>query len=83
MKIETLSGKSIVHLVPLYLPNGLYKGVHGMKKEDIVTKEGIDASFMSWLWNKDRQKYTLIMLGHLELITEQLVREFVDAGSEE
>lgn len=50
-----------------------------MTREDIVTEEGIDARFMSWLWNKDRQKYTLITLGHLELITEQLVREFVDA----
>lgn len=54
-----------------------------MTVEDIVTEEGIDANFMSWLWNKDRQKYTLIMLGHLELITEQLVKEFVDAESEE
>lgn len=52
-----------------------------MTREDIVTEEGIDARFMSWLWNKDRQKYTLITLGHLELITEQLVREFVDAES--
>lgn len=54
-----------------------------MTKNDIVTSEGIDADFMHWLWNKDREKYTLIMLGHLELITEQLVREFVDAESED
>ena len=54
-----------------------------MTREDIVTEEGIDAHFMSWLWNKDRQKYTLIMLGHLELITEQLVREFVERGKSE
>ena len=47
-----------------------------MTVEDIVTKEGIDASFMSWLWNKDRQKYTLIMFGHLELITDDLVEEY-------
>ena len=50
-----------------------------MTVEDIVTEEGIDADFMSWLWNKDQQKYTLIMLGHLELITEQLVSEFVES----
>ena len=47
-----------------------------MTKNDIVTSEGIDADFMSWLWNKDRQRYTLIMLGHLELITDDLVKEY-------
>ena len=48
-----------------------------MTREDIVTKDGIDASFMSWLWNKDRQKYTLIMFGHLELITDELINEYI------
>ena len=54
-----------------------------MTREDIVTEKGIDVHFMSWLWNKDRHTYTLIILGHLELITEQLVREFIDAESED
>lgn len=50
-----------------------------MKPDDIISKEGIDAEFMSWLWNKDRGKYTLIMFGHLELITDDLVREFEES----
>ena len=29
-----------------------------MTREDIVTEEGIDACFMSWLWNHARQQYS-------------------------
>lgn len=50
-----------------------------MRVDDVLTEEGIDAEFMSWLWNKDRQKYTLIMFGHLELITDDLVKEFEES----
>ena len=51
----------------------------GMTIDDIVTKDGIDKKFMSWLWNKDRQKYTLILFGHLELITDDLVKEYTES----
>ena len=51
----------------------------GMTIDDIVTKDGIDKKFMSWLWNKDRQKYTLILLGHIELITNDLVKEYIES----
>ena len=47
-----------------------------MSRADIVTKDGIDAEFMSWLWDKDRQTYTLIMFGHMELITDELIKEY-------
>ena len=50
-----------------------------MTIDDIVTKNGIDKKFMSWLWNKDRQKYTLILFGHIELITNDLIKEFVES----
>ena len=50
-----------------------------MTIDDIVTKDGIDKKFMSWLWNKDRQKYTLILFGHIELITNDLIKEFVES----
>lgn len=50
-----------------------------MRVDDIVTTEGIDARFMSWLWNRDREKYTLIMFGHLELITDDLVKDFAES----
>ena len=49
---------------------------------EIVTKEGIDADFMNWLWNVDRQTYALILLGHIELITEELVEKYNKAESE-
>ena len=47
-----------------------------MTMNDIITPQGIDKGFMDWLWNKDRQTFTLIMFGHLELITEELVKEY-------
>ena len=53
-----------------------------MTREEIVTKEGIDADFMHWLWNTDRQTYALILLGHIELITEKLVGNYNKAESE-
>lgn len=43
---------------------------------DIVTKDGIDADFMHWLWNIDRKTYTLILLGHIELITDDLIEQY-------
>ena len=48
-----------------------------MTKNNIITSEGIDADFMSWLWNKDRETYTFIMFGHLELITDELISEYI------
>lgn len=51
----------------------------GMTIDDIVTKDGIDKKFMSWLWNKDRQKYTYILFGHIELITNDLIKKFVES----
>ena len=50
-----------------------------MTIDDIVTKDGIDEKFMSWLWNKERQKYTYILFGHLELITNDLVKEYIES----
>ena len=47
-----------------------------MTRADVLTKEGIDAEFMHWLWYADRRAYTLIILGHTELITDKLVQEF-------
>jgi hypothetical protein len=56
----------------------------GMTIDDIVTKDGIDKNFMRWLWNKDRQKYTLILFfGHIELITNDLIKEFVESEVED
>ena len=49
---------------------------------EILTKEGIEEDFMSWLWNTDRPIYTLILLGHTELITEELVEKYNKAESE-
>ena len=53
-----------------------------MSIDDIVTKDGIDKKFMNWLWNKDRQKYTYILFGHLELITDDLVKEYIESGAD-
>lgn len=50
-----------------------------MTIDDIVTKDGINKKFMDWLWNKDRQKYTLILFGHIELITDDLIKKFVES----
>lgn len=47
-----------------------------MNINDIVTKDGIDTNFMSWLWKEDRQTYTLIMFGHIELITQELIDKY-------
>ena len=33
-------------------------------------------NFMRWLWNNDRESYTLIMLGHTELITKELMDKY-------
>ena len=52
--------------------------IMGMTIDDIVTKDSIDKKFMSWLWNTDRQKYTYILFGHLELITDDLIKEFME-----
>ena len=49
---------------------------------DIVTKDGIDADFMHWLWDKDRKTYTLILFGHIELITDDLIEQYAKAESE-
>jgi hypothetical protein len=54
-----------------------------MTIDDIVTKDGIDKNFMRWLWNKDRQKYTLILFGHIELITNDLIKKFVESEVED
>lgn len=32
--------------------------------------------FRKFMWEKHRDTYTLILLGHLELITDELVKEF-------
>ena len=50
-----------------------------MTIDDIVTKDGIDEKFMNWLWKKDRQKYTLIVLGRIELITNDLIKKFAES----
>lgn len=55
----------------------------GMTIDNIVTKDGIDKKFMSWLWNTDRQKHTLILFGHIELITNDLIKEFVESEVED
>ena len=55
----------------------------GMTINDVLTSDGIDKNFMRWLWNKDRQKYALIVLGHIELITNDLIKEFVESEVEE
>jgi hypothetical protein len=44
--------------------------------DDILTKDGIDTDFMSWLWKENRQTYTLIMFGHIELITQDLINKW-------
>ena len=32
---------------------------------------------MSWLWNKgDKKTYTLVALGHLECLTDEIIAEF-------
>jgi len=54
-----------------------------MTIDDIVTKDGIDKEFMSWLWNKDRKKHTYILFGHIELITNDLIKEFVESEVED
>jgi hypothetical protein len=54
-----------------------------MTIDDVVTKDGIDEKFMSWLWDKNRQKYALIVLGHIELITNDLIKEFVESEVED
>ena len=50
-----------------------------MTINDVLTSDGIDKNFMRWLWNKDRQKLTLILFGHIELITNDLIKEFVES----
>lgn len=47
-----------------------------MTKDDIVTKDVIDTDFMRWLWKEDRQTYALIMFGHIELITQELIDKY-------
>ena len=47
-----------------------------MKINDIVTKDGINADFVHWLWGKDRETYALILFGHIELITDDLIKEY-------
>lgn len=32
--------------------------------------------FRKFMWEKHRDIYTLILLGHMELITDELVKEF-------
>lgn len=39
----------------------------------------IDKNFMSWLWETDRRTYTLILFGHVELITDELVRKYEES----
>ena len=50
--------------------------------EDIRTAEGMK-SFMSWLWNIDRQKYTLILFGNQEEITDELLADWRNSLSME
>ena len=50
-----------------------------MTIDDVITKNGIDEKFMNWLWDKDRQMYTYILFGHIELITNDLIKKFVES----
>ena len=50
-----------------------------MTIDDIITKDGINKKFMSWLWSTDRQKYVLISFGHIELITNDLIKKFAES----
>lgn len=51
-----------------------------MTRDDILTREDvINSGFMSWLWNRDREKYSFIMFGHLELITDELLAEWKES----
>lgn len=53
-----------------------------MTIDDIITKDGINKKFMSWLWSTDRKKYVLVSLGHIELITDDLIKKFEKSGVE-
>ena len=53
-----------------------------MKIDDIITKDGINKKFMSWLWSTDRQKYVHILFGHIELITNDLIKKFAESEEE-
>lgn len=53
-----------------------------MTIKDIVTKDGIDRDFMSWLWDRDRKTYTLIMFGHIELITQEIIDKYKTENSD-
>lgn len=35
-------------------------------------------SFQHWLWVNHRDKIGLILLGHTELITEEMVKEYIE-----
>ena len=39
-----------------------------------------NTDFMSWLWKEDRQTYTLIMFGHIELITQDIIDKYTAEG---
>jgi hypothetical protein len=53
-----------------------------MAIDDIITKDGINKKFMSWLWNTDRQKYVYISFGHIEFITNDLIKKFAESEVE-
>lgn len=36
------------------------------------------ASFEHWLWEKDRELFALISFGHLELLTDELSKEYLE-----
>lgn len=55
----------------------------GITIDDVLTSDGINKNFMSWLWNKDRQKYAFIMLGHLELITDELIKQYEESETKD
>ena len=35
-------------------------------------------SLQHWLWENHRDKIGLIMLGHIELITEEMAKEYIE-----
>lgn len=41
-------------------------------------------SFSKWLWDNHRDKFVLISLGHVELLTEEMAQQYIEwCGTEE
>lgn len=41
-------------------------------------------SFEKWLWDNHRDKFVLIALGHVELLTEEMAQQYIEwCGTEE